>query len=75
MEKELEGYTVTVTREGVTFVVTNTYGETVEDNEAPLSGELPKTGQLWWPVPVLIAAGLLFIIIGLARRRGIRYEN
>ena len=75
VEKELEGYTVTVTREGVTFVVTNTYGETIEDNETPLSGELPKTGQLWWPVPVLIAAGLLFIIIGLARRRGIRYEN
>lgn len=75
VEKELDGYTVTVTREGVTFVVTNTYGETIEDNETPLSGELPKTGQLWWPVPVLIAAGLLFIIIGLARRRGIRYEN
>lgn len=30
--------------------------------------KLPQTGQLWWPVPVLIAAGLILIIIGIARR-------
>ncbi len=27
--------------------------------------DLPQTGQLWWPVPVLGAAGLLAIAIGL----------
>ena len=31
--------------------------------------KLPQTGQLWWPVPVLIAAGFLLIIFGLIRRR------
>ena len=31
---------------------------------------LPQTGQLWWPVPVLLAAGLLLIVLGLMRRRG-----
>ena len=30
---------------------------------------LPQTGQLWWPVPVLIAAGLVLIVFGLIRRR------
>ena len=32
-------------------------------------GKLPQTGQLWWPVPVLVCAGLGFIAVGLLRRR------
>lgn len=31
---------------------------------------LVQTGQLWWPVPVLLVAGLLLVIVGLIRRRG-----
>lgn len=27
--------------------------------------KLPQTGQLWWPVPVLIASGILLLIIGV----------
>lgn len=30
---------------------------------------LPQTGQLWWPVPLLLAAGLALVSFGLARRR------
>lgn len=30
---------------------------------------LPQTGQLWWPVPLLLFAGLGFVIFGLIRRR------
>ena len=79
MEKELEGYTVEVTREGITFVVTNSYNEEIPDEPTPTTPTtpdkpttptkptLPQTGQ---PVPVLIAAGLLFVVIGLVRRRG-----
>ena len=39
------------------------------------SSKLPQTGQLWWPVPVLLSMGLLFILIGLIRRRGYRNEK
>lgn len=38
-------------------------------------GKLPQTGQLWWPVPVLAAVGLLMIVIGLLRRRSAGYEE
>ncbi|MGM9584578.1 MAG: Cna B-type domain-containing protein [Faecousia sp.] len=31
--------------------------------------KLPQTGQLWWPVPVLIAVGLALVVVGLVRRR------
>ena len=82
VEKELEGYTVEVTREGITFVVTNTYNQEIPDKPIPTTPTtpdkpttptkptLPQTGQLWWPVPVLVSAGLLFVVIGLLRRRG-----
>lgn len=80
-EKALEDYNVTVTREGVTFVVTNTYsgdgsGHSSSTDSAPSSGpgttaefRLPQTGLLWWPVPVLLTGGLLLIVLGLLRRR------
>lgn len=36
----------------------------------PIYGDnLPQTGQLWWPVPVLLCAGLACIVVGLIRRR------
>lgn len=115
VEKEPSGYTVKVSQEGITFVITNTIGEPDEpdepdhpdnpdnpdhpdnpDNpdhpenpdspgepshpnqpgspdvpdipEAPET-RLPQTGMLWWPVPMLAAAGLLLILLGLLRNR------
>jgi len=35
---------------------------------------LPQTGQLWWPVPVLLLAGLVLVVVGLARRKEDKYE-
>lgn len=89
VEKELDDYTVEVTREGITFVVTNTYTDDIPDNPPPTGPTtptdptppkpgkptLPQTGQLWWPVPVLTAAGLLLVIAGLLRRRGAENEK
>ncbi len=50
---------------------------TISDNPIPrafFGTKLPQTGQLWWPVPVLAAVGLLLIVVGLLRRRGAEHE-
>lgn len=73
VEKENSGYTVRVERDGVTFVVTNTYvpkePEPTEPTKPtkPTKPNLPQTGQLWWPVPMLLMVGVLFVLIGLIR--------
>lgn len=38
-------------------------------------GKLPQTGQLWWPVPVLVFAGILFVLVGWYRRRCCEKKN
>lgn len=64
-EFEVEGYDAgEPVLEGNTFVITNTCNRT-----PPPEGGNPQTGQLWWPVPALAAAGLLCMVIGLLRRR------
>ncbi len=71
-ERPVEGYTVTVSRQGAAFVVTNT-GASGSDSpdtpDKPDDTKLPQTGALWWPVPVLLAAGLALVLIGCVRRR------
>lgn len=39
------------------------------------SEDLPKTGQLKWPIPVLIISGLVFIVFGLLIALGARRRN
>ncbi len=79
VEEVIKDYSVTITKEGITFVVTNTYDPedpkpTPKPTPTPPPDEddpkLPQTGQLWWPVPMLICAGLFFILLGLIRRKG-----
>ena len=48
----------------------------IPDDEVPLDKPtLPQTGQLWWPVSLLAAAGLALILVGLIRRRGAADEE
>lgn len=75
VEKEMKNYTVEVTREGTAFVVTNTIDANAPVDTPPGPEKLPQTGQLWWPVPVLITVGLVFIIAGVLRRREMSDEN
>lgn len=37
-------------------------GSSINGNE---NEKLPQTGQLWWPVPLLIASGFIFIAVGI----------
>lgn len=79
-EEKQEGYKEPdIQQEGNTFLVTNTCSKGGNTPGNPGSGtggggKLPQTGQLWWPVPLLLTAGLLCIAIGLIRRRGARNE-
>jgi hypothetical protein len=42
---------------------------TLKSSIVPVGKRLPQTGQLWWPVAALSAAGLCFITVGMKRRR------
>ncbi|MFR1988618.1 MAG: Cna B-type domain-containing protein [Oscillospiraceae bacterium] len=53
-ENAVPGYISSIRETGDTFILTNT----------PEHQKLPQTGLLWWPVPVLAAAGLLLLILG-----------
>ncbi|MGM9538977.1 MAG: Cna B-type domain-containing protein [Candidatus Onthomonas sp.] len=72
-EAKVDGYQEgKVQQEGNTFIITNT----CDKPSTPSEPSLPQTGQLWWPVSILAAAGLLLIIVGLAlRRRNTKHEK
>ena len=76
VESKVADYSVQITQEGITFVVTNTYKTPDNPPANPPANppskppKLPQTGQYWWPVPVLMTSGLLLVVLGLVRRRG-----
>lgn len=54
---------------------TQTQPETTEPQETqPLGPTLPQTGQLNWPVPVLIVSGLILFVLGWSMRSGKKKE-
>ena len=57
------GYKESCTREKDTIILTNTGNYT--DKVEKKNEELPNSGQLWWPVPVLLFVGL--VLFGLGR--------
>lgn len=80
VEAELDKYTTTVTQEGITFVITNSYK--VPDNPPddpskppkPPGPKLPQTGTTWYLVPILVCVGLVFIILGVWLHRREKHE-
>ena len=78
-EKTVSGYTVSITREGITFVVTNTKKpDRTEPPDTPpkpshpsnpAKPTLPQTGAVWWHVEALALAGLVFLILGALDRK------
>lgn len=65
-----QGYTQTVIRGRAKTIITNTRPSGKNTLTAVTSGKLPQTGQLWWPVPVLVAAGLLCLLVGFWKKTG-----
>ena len=81
-EKTVSGYTVSITREGITFVGTNTKTPDRTDTpDTPLKPSnpskpsslakptLPQTGAVWWHVEALALSGLVFLILGALDRK------
>ncbi|MGN1450586.1 MAG: Cna B-type domain-containing protein [Eubacteriales bacterium] len=59
-EVKIENYVSKVRQEGDVFIVTNTWCGPESPDE-----DLPQTGMLWWPVPLLAAAGILLVLAGV----------
>lgn len=70
VEKEVpKNYTVAVQNNENIITLTNTYHEPNPDKTPAPSGggsgdNLAKTGQLWWPIPILAIGGILFFAWG-----------
>jgi hypothetical protein len=89
-EVEVEGYTTSISVSGSTFTITNTLEgeelpddpppqgggglEDLEDPDVPL-GELPQTGLLQWPIPLMAAAGLFLLALGMVSERKRKSEQ
>lgn len=69
------GYYVSTVRTENTIVVTNTAKQPVsdknntQDQSKKTGAKLPQTGQLWWPVLVLLLAGIICIVVGCSFSR------
>jgi LPXTG-motif cell wall-anchored protein len=87
-----EGYTVSVSQNGMTFTVTNTAKtpDTPDNPDDPANPDdpdnpdnpdepdkpqppqkpnLPQTGQLWWPVAVLLGVGVVLLLLRRRKKR------
>lgn len=59
----------TTTTETTTSETTTTSIKTVNATTTiTTSAKLPQTGQLWWPIPMLSMAGMVFLSVGLVMR-------
>lgn len=61
VEEVVDHYQVLIDKEGYQFIIENSY---LKQEENKPSDKIPQTGQLWWPVPVVSAIGISFLIIG-----------
>lgn len=68
LETVPEKYTASYSRDGNTFVITNTL-QTDAGADTDTDSKLPQTGQLWWPVPLLAITGFSLVLLGLLRRK------
>ncbi|MDO4617182.1 MAG: Cna B-type domain-containing protein [Lachnospiraceae bacterium] len=69
-EKVPDDYRVDIEKENGVTILKNTYKKTSTPTPTPTPPpNIPYTGQLWWPVGILIVVGIGLILIGLIRRK------
>ena len=59
-----EPYAMSVERDRTAIYITNTYN----GPPPPPPPDLPQTGQLWWPVPLMVALGLCSLLLSACYR-------
>lgn len=62
-------YTVSIALEGTKFIITNTCKTPPPSPSPTPPPSIPQTGQLWWPVPVLLLIGTAMLAMGFMWRR------
>lgn len=60
-----EPYTMSVERDRTAIYITNSYN----GPPPPPPPDLPQTGQLWWPVPLMAALGVCSLLLSACYRR------
>ena len=69
-DKVPEHYTLKKNKNNLTIILTNTYDDDSDDdsgNKKP--PKAPDSGQLWWPIPLLVVGGLSFVVLGFILRK------
>ena len=75
-----DDYKVEYSKSGNKVYVINYYKEPEKTNKPnepekpkpsnpPKAEKLPQTGQMWWPVPILMVTGILFWLIGWTKSK------
>lgn len=68
LEKDIpNNYTVTYQKKDDSIIIENTYVKQ-KNPDNPDKDKIPQTGQLWWPVPILTALGLLCLGLGVYKK-------
>lgn len=65
METAVGGYTVSITQNGITTVITNTNKTNPPAPDKPSQPNLPQTGVLWWPAALMTVLGVLLLLAAL----------
>ena len=69
-EKDVpKGYKVSIKQEGETWSITNTAMETSSKGNGKPGSKLPQTGQLWWPIPILVLLGIGLYMAGWTSKK------
>lgn len=63
-------YKLTIKKDKGVVILENTYKKSTTPTPTPTpTPPIPYTGQLWWPVGILIVVGIGLILLGLIRRK------